>query len=200
MANRFTALINRMKTFIGSVAGADYTFTIGRPPYINGDNTEVIVGYSTFHVEPAGPNWTEDRIPDVEYFEVCGDPSLFQLGDVLSGAPQIPRVTVSSKADGQEILAIKTDKPCRLEDYTQDFSATNLWFDYMNSTSAGPDEFRQEPDSLNVPVRRVVMFNLDDVTEGMKFHDEQSGWIWTIAKVDRKSFIMNLFLEEPNRA
>ena len=195
--NPYTAMINQGKRMLGVIAGANYTFTIGRPPYTQGDNTPVVVGTGSFHIEPAGPNWAVDKIPDVEFYEVCGDTDSFQEGDLIWGGAQTPRVTVFSKIEGQEFLAIKTDKPCRIEDITLGWE--NLYFDYMNSTSAGPEDEYREPTSLNNPVRRVVMIDLPEVTEAMKFFDDQIGWNWAIAKVDRKFNIMTLFLDQPNR-
>lgn len=198
VSNRYTRLINSGKRRLGPIAGADYSFTVGRPPYINGNNTPIVVATGArFHIEPAGPNWTEDRIPDEEYFEICGNESLFQLGDMIYGVAEIPRITVMSKAAGQEFIGIKTARQCHISDL--DFDATNLWFDFLNSTSAGPDEFPKDQMALNLPVRRAVMWALPGVTEGMKFWDDTGGWVWQIAKVDYKNFIMTLFLDEPNR-
>lgn len=196
--NPYLSLINTYKTLVGQMGGADYSFTVGRPAYAPGSNTPVVIGTGAFHIEPAGPNWAVDKIPDVEFFEVCGDPSSFQEGDQIWGGAQTPRVTVFSKIDGQEFLAIKTDKPCHIDDMGQSLWL-NLYFDYMNSTSAGPDEFTNDPTALNNPVRRIVMYDIPEVIEGMKFWDDQIDWVWDIAKIDRKFNIMTIFLDNPNR-
>lgn len=196
--NPYTKLINFGKTLLGPIAGGDYLFTVSRPPYANGDNTPVVISTGNkYHVEPAGPNWTEDRIPDLEYFEICGDPSTFELGDVISGANAIPKVTVCGKADGQEFLGFKTDKVGTIDNI--ELSYENLPFDYMNSTSAGPDEYFNEVSSLNVSTRRIVMWAIPGLPEGMTFTDQTGGWRWSISKIDYKSFLMVLYVEKPNR-
>ena len=199
MFNQYTRIIDTYKTLVGKMAGANYQFTVGRPPYIQGDNSPVIIT-TTFsaQVEPVGPNWAVDKIPDAEFYVVCGDPSTFEEGDQLWGAQELPRVTVFSKVDGQEFLAIKTDKPCHIEDMNEPLY-TGLYFDYMNSTSAGPDELHNDPTALNNPVRRVITYKIPGVTEGMKFWDDQIDWVWDISKVDFKLNLMTLFLENPNR-
>lgn len=170
MANPYTAAINFWKSQLGIIAGADYTFNIGRPAYSSGDNSPVVIGTGAFHIEPSGPNWAVDKIPDAEFYEVCGDPATFQEGDQIWGSAQTPRVTVFSKIAGQEFLAIKADKRCRIEDIGVTYS--NLYFDYMNSTSAGPDEYYQEQTSLNNPVRRAILYGgIPNITEAMKFYD-----------------------------
>lgn len=198
--NPYTSAINAYKAQLASIAGADYSFSVGRVPYTTGDNTPVVVATTPAHIEPAGPNWAVDKIPDAEFYEVCADPSLFQEGDQFWGGAQTPRVTVFSKIDGQEFLAIKTDKPCHIENTTalEGGAWTGLYFDYMNSTSAGPDEYK-DPTAWNNPVRRAVLYNIPGISEGMKFWDDDSGWVWEISKVDTKFNISTLFLENPNR-
>jgi hypothetical protein len=125
------------------------------------------------------------------------NPSLFQEGDQLWGSAQTPRVTVFSKIDGQEFLAVKADKICSIEDIPE--SWTGLRFDYMNSTSAGPDEYFREPTSLNDPVRRAIMYDIPELTEGMTLFDETNGWNWKISFIDRKFNLAILFLDKVNR-
>jgi hypothetical protein len=197
MYNQYTRIINTYKTLVGKMAGADYTFQIGRPPYVEGDNTPIVIGTGAFQVEPAGPNWAVDKIPDAEFYVVCGDTLSFQQGDQLWGAQQLPRVTVFSKVDGQEFLAVKTAKQCTIDNI--ELSYENLYFDYMNSTSAGPDDYFNEVSSLNVATRRVVMYEIPNLPEGMTFTDQTGGWRWSIAKIDYKFGLMELFLEKPNR-
>ncbi len=197
MDNPYTSAINFYKSIVGPMAAADYVFNIGRPPYSTGDNTPTVIGTGAFQVEAAGPNWAVDKIPDAEFYVVCGDPSSFQEGDQLWGSAQTPRVTVFSKVDGQEFLAVKTDKRCRIEDIGITYD--NLYFDYMNSTSAGPDEYYTEQTSLNNPVRRAILFGCPGITEAMKFIDEESGWIWDIAKIDYKYSVAVLYLDQSNR-
>lgn len=196
--NPFNASIEYWKSRIANIAGANYSFSVIRPPYAVGDNTGTVVatGLSMF-VEPAGPNWAQDKIPDAEFYTVCGDHSQFRSGDILDSGADIPLVTVFSDADSQEFLAIKTDKPCHIEDMGSPLF-TGLHFDYMNSTSAGPDEY-QELTAQNNPVRRAILYGISGITEGMKFWDDSSGWVWEVSKVDYKFSLCVLFLENSNR-
>lgn len=196
--NPYTDLINQYKSVVAGMAGASYSFTIKRIPYTTGDNSGTVVATGVAaHVEPAGPNWAQDKIPDAEFFEVCTDPSLFQEGDLFDSGADIPKVTIFSCAEGQEFLAIKTDKLCTIKDIGREWQ--NVPFDYMNSTSAGPDEYRDENTSLNVATRRVVMYQIPEVTEAMQFFDNSTGVLWDIGKVDFKAHVMELFLDEQNR-
>lgn len=198
MANPYNASIEYWKNIIAGIAGADYSFSVIRPPYAVGSNAGTVVasGLSMF-VEPAGPNWAQDKIPDAEFYSICGDHSKFRSGDILDSGADIPLVTVFSDADSQEFLAIKTDKSCTIKDIGRQWS--DLRFDYMNSTSAGPDEFRDDNTSLNIPVRRVIMYAVPGVTEGMKLFDNSTETIWDISKVDYKFSLMTLFLDMANR-
>ncbi len=195
--NPYLNIINFYKGIVGPMAAGDYTMTVIRPPYTEGSNAGTVVASGAIQCEPSGPNWAQDKIPDAEFYTVCGDPSLFQSGDVLDSGANIPVVTVFSDADGQEFLAMKTDKTCRIEDIGRSWS--DLKFDYMNSTSGGPDEYYTEQTSLNNPVRRVIMYGVPGITEAMKFVDEDSGWIWDIAKVDYKFSLLVLYLDQSNR-
>lgn len=198
MSNNYTNLINWGKSLVAAMGGANYSFTITRPPYTSGDNSGTVVATGAkIHCEPSGPNWAQDKIPDAEFYEVCANPSLFQNGDIFNSNSDIPIVTVFSSAEGQEFLAIKTDKTCRIEDIG--VSWTGLKFDYMNSTSAGPDDFYREPTSFNSSTRRIIMYGVPGIIEGMKLIDEDSDWIWDISKVDYKFNLMVLFVEQPNR-
>lgn len=198
MANPYNKAIEYWKTVIAGIAGADYSWDVIRPPYSTGDNSGVTVasGISLF-CEPAGPNWAQDKIPDAEFYSVCGDHSLFQSGDILDSGADIPLVTVFSDADSQEFLAIKTDKTCTIKDIGRQWS--NLRFDYMNSTSAGPDEFRDDNTALNNPVRRIIMYAVPGITEGMKLFDDSTGMIWDISRIDTKFSLMTVFLDQVNR-
>ena len=198
--NPYNAAIEYWKAQLGYIAGANYSYTISRPPYTTGSNTGTVVATGAkLFVEPAGPNWAQDKIPDAEFYSVCGDHSLFQSGDLIDSGADIPLVTVFSDADSQEFLAIKTDKTCTLEDSSIELSYQNLKFDYMNSTSAGPDEFYQDQTSLNVAVRRVIMYGIPNLPEGMSLIDHETGWRWSVSKIDYKASLMTLFLDKPNR-
>lgn len=200
MSNNYTNLINWGKSLVAAMGGANYSFTITRPPYTSGDNSGTVVAIGVkAHVEPSGPNWAQDKIPDAEFYEVCANPSLFQNGDIFNSNSDIPIVTVFSSAEGQEFLAIKTDKTCRIEDASLEILYSNLQFDFMNSTSAGPDEFYQDQTSLNVAVRRAIMYAIPGLPEGMSLIDEETGWRWRISKIDYKMSLMVLFLDQPNR-
>lgn len=196
--NPYNSAIEYWKAQLGYIAGANYSYTISRPPYTTGSNTGTVVatGASLF-VEPAGPNWAQDKIPDAEFYSVCGDHSLFQSGDLIDSNADIPLVTVFSDADSQEFLAIKTDKLCTIDNI--ELSYENLRFDYMNSTSAGPQEFFNDLTSLNEATRRVVMYAIPNLPESMSFTDLTGGWRWSISKIDYKFSLMELFLEKPNR-
>ena len=106
--NPYNSLIEYYKTVVAGMAGANYSWTVTRPPYTTGSNTGTVIatGLSLF-VEPAGPNWAQDKIPDAEFYSVCGDHSQFRSGDILNSGSDIPLVTVFSDADSQEFLAIK---------------------------------------------------------------------------------------------
>lgn len=198
MVNPWNASIEYWKTQIAAIAGANYSFSVIRPPYAVGDNSGTVVatGLSMF-VEPSGPNWAQDKIPDAEFYSVCGDHSQFRSGDILNSGADIPLVTVFSDADSQEFLAIKTDKTCTIKDIGRQWS--NLRFDYMNSTSAGPDEYRDDNTALNNPVRRIIMYAIPEITEGMKLFDDSTGMIWDISRVDFKFSLMTIFLDQVNR-
>lgn len=198
MANPWNSAIEFWKSQLAYIAGANYNWTAIRPPYTVGDNSGNIVasGFSLF-CEAAGPNWAQDKIPDAEFYSVCGDHSLFQSGDILDSGADIPLVTVFSDADSQEFLAIKTDKTCTIDNL--ELSYENLAFDYMNSTSAGPNEYYNDLTSFNEATRRVLMYGIPNLPEGMSFTDLTGGWKWSIAKIDYKFSVMELFLEKPNR-
>ncbi len=198
MSNPWNSSIEYWKSRIANIAGANYSFSVIRPPYTTGSNVGTIVATGVAaHIEPAGPNWAQDKIPDAEFYEVCANPSLFQEGDVFDCGSNIPVVTIFSCADSQEFLAIKTDKTCTIKDIGRQWS--NLRFDYMNSTSAGPDEFRDDNTALNNPVRRIIMYAIPEITEGMKLFDDSTGMIWDISRVDFKFSLMTIFLDMVNR-
>lgn len=198
MSNYYNQLIEQYKKMAGVIAGADYSYSVTRPPYTTGSNTGTVVATgASFFVEPAGPNWAQDKIPDAEFYSVCGDHSLFQSGDILDSGADIPLVTVFSDADSQEFLAIKTDKTCTIKDIGRQWQF--LKFDYMNSTSAGPDEYRDDNTALNNPVRRIIMYGIPEITEGMKLFDDSTGMIWDISRVDFKFSLMTIFLDMVNR-
>lgn len=195
--NPFTSAINYYKKVLGTIAGGDYTYTVRRPTYTAVDNLGTLVASGKFFIEPASLNWTQDKMPETEYFSVCGDNSLFAVGDVL-GATGQPTVTICQEPDSQEWMAFKTSQLGTITGDGQANIHTNVWYDFCGSSSAGSKDLENIPVSQTDPVRRLVLFDRSTIKEGMLFIDAP-GNVWKIDKIDRKYKIAEIFVSSINR-
>lgn len=203
MPNRFQKIIQRYKSITANLAGSDYGFTVSRPVYTQVDNTPVVVNTNVkLYLEPAQQNASQDKLPGVEYYSVTGNSNLFKPGDIFSGVPALPVMTVVSMPDEQEFLAVKLSKIGRFFNQGTNLY-TNVYFDYMSANTDGNSEFLNIDASLPVPKRKIVLYARSGITEGMSFQDltvgQGSNDISHVGLVDYRNNIMIVYFNDPNR-
>jgi hypothetical protein len=198
--NRFANIIYRYKIMTAKDAAGDYSWTIGRPNYNQVDNTPTIIATNRlFFVEPTNDKVAIDKSRDGELYIVVGDVTSYQAGDLLylPNSNDIPNVTIISNPFEQEQLAVKANKLGSIMDGGQPIY-TNIYFDFLITSSAGGNNDPEITTSLNKPSRKVIMYLRPGIVEGMNFTDDQ-GNIWQISLVDYRFNTVILTLEEINR-
>lgn len=203
MPNRFQNIFKRYKAITANLAGSDYKFTIGRPNYDQVDNTPTLINSNVkLYLEATQQNLTQDKLPGVEYYTVTGNSNLFQPGDVISGVPALPIVTVTSMPDEQEFLAVKTPKIGKFFNMGDDLY-TSVYFDYMSSNTDGNSEFLELDTSLSVPRKKIILYTRSGITEGMAFQDltpgQGSNDISHVGLVDYRDNIIIVYFNNSNR-
>lgn len=199
MSNPYTNLINFYKGVIGNIAGGNLTWSIYRPDYTAVDQTGVLIhsGVKLF-VEPTTLNASNDRLRDVEFYTIGGNPTLFRSGDILiPSSSDFSVVTVSQVPDSQEFLAFQSSRLGAITD-AQKSVVTSLRYDMAVAYNVGKDSHPEVEVSLTEAPRMAVIYSRSGIYEGMVFTDNDTGTFWEIVLVESFQKVTFVHLKKGN--
>lgn len=209
MVNRFNAIINRYKITTAKYAGGDYNWNVSTINYgtYNGsgpiDNTpSLFVSGIKLHIEPLNDALAQDKFRECEFWGVCGDKDNLGVGNILqlTTGTDFPTFTILQSSEELQYEAFKTPKIGQILD-AQQIVYSPVYFDYTVSILPGNPEYKLDP-SLDLSIKKAVIFTRPGITEGMLFQDLTVGGaqtIWRIGLVDYRTNLCILHLNLPDR-
>lgn len=143
------------------------TFDILRPDYTQVDNTPVTVASMiTYRMDPNSPNFSEPKLRDLDWYELFGDRTIIQPGDIFRKTVDdgmTPIVTLAHWMPIKAAVGYRTTRLCNITNQIDDPIYTNVYFDFVGISFPGSSVNKKLEDSLRIPSTRVVLHKRDNI-------------------------------------
>jgi hypothetical protein len=183
------------------------TWNIYRPNYSAVDNAPVLIhSNKKFRADPVGYRFSEPVFNGVENYDVFGDRSLVQTGDLLIkpvSDNMTPPLTILHYMPIKAMIGFRSSKKgmiteSRGDDGSYDIVYNNIYFDLLGKGYPS-GRISQAPDSEAQPTQHAVMYKRDNIdklymqliefdSSGLEFRK------WLIEEIDFSGNLMVLTL------
>lgn len=154
------SIFNKYNKTIGEISGD--TFDIYRPDYNQEDNTPVLVQSNIkYRVEASGTPYAEPKFPGVAYYDVFGNRSLVQPGDILIKSVSdgiTPPVTIESIMPIKALVGFRSSRTCDITNEYGDVVYSNVYYDVLGPEFPGSSLNENLELSLKIPGNKVVLY------------------------------------------
>ena len=118
-------------------------------------------------LDPSSPVFSEPKFRDVDWYEIFGDRTILQPGDIIvKSTPddnQTPPVTFAHSMPIKAGIGFRTSRIGMITNQFDEPIYTNVYFDFLGASYPGSSINKKLEKSLQIPTVRVVIFKRDNL-------------------------------------